>query len=174
MLKPMLNWTRGYSKEELDAAQERYGLIFPPDLVELLQERRPRKGYDWRHDDEAIKRALSWPLEGLIFDIENNDLWWSEWGERPASADERAEAIAGIVAKAPALVPILGHRYIPAQPHERGNPVFSVYQSDIIYYGSDLADYFDREFQPRSFDRDARPSPIRRIEFWSDLVDRNW
>ena len=42
---------------------------------------------------------------------------------------------------APKLVPIAGHRFIPEAPHEEGNPVFSVHQTDIIYYGRDLAEY---------------------------------
>jgi hypothetical protein len=46
--------------------------------------------------------------------------------------------------------------------------VFSVYQSDIIYYGRDLTDYLNREFRS-PMDR----SPIvgvRPVRFWSDLV----
>ena len=48
--------------------------------------------------------------------------------------------------------------------------MFSVYQSDVIYYGSDLADYFEREFGSRD-----RPWPqhLKHIRFWSDLVERN-
>jgi hypothetical protein len=158
------------AQTELDAAQEKYGLVFPPDLVALLRDRRPVLGYDWRSDDKEIREMLKWPLEGLLFDVENDALWWPEWGERPETAEERAEVLAEIVGKAPKLIPLVSHRYIPVEPHETGNPVFSVYQSDVIYYGADLADYFDREFvNPR------RP-PLQRfkhIPFWSDLVERD-
>ena len=34
----MENWTSGYSRTQLDDAQERYGLRFPPDLIELGKE----------------------------------------------------------------------------------------------------------------------------------------
>jgi hypothetical protein len=34
-------WTDGYTLDELYAAQERYRLRFPPDLIELLLDRRP-------------------------------------------------------------------------------------------------------------------------------------
>jgi hypothetical protein len=52
-------------------------------------------------------------------------------------------------------------RYIPAEPNESRNPVFSVHQTDIIHYGNDLADYFQREFQVPLPDRAARePRPI--------------
>jgi hypothetical protein len=41
---------------------------------------------------------------------------------------------------------LISHRYLPEKSHEPGNPVFSVYQADVIYYGADLIDYFEREF----------------------------
>lgn len=76
------------------------------------------------------------------------------------------------MAKAPKLIPILGHRYIPEEPHERGNPVFSVYQTDVIYYGADLEDYFRREFASAPWGAGA-VEPRKRVPFWSDLVERN-
>lgn len=163
-------WTDGYSQGELDDAQARYGLTFPPDLLALLLERRPIQGYDWRSDDEQIRAMLKWPLEGLLFDVDNNDLWWPEWGLRPDTQKARAEVVAAVVAHAPKLIPLVSHRYLPAEPNEAGNPVFSVYQSDVIYYGADLVDYFDREFGDPN-----RPLPhtAKRIPFWSDLVERN-
>ncbi|WP_197086969.1 hypothetical protein [Bradyrhizobium sp. LTSPM299] len=41
---------------------------------------------------------------------------------------------------------MLGHRYLPEQPHESGNPVFLIFYTDAIYYGANLNDYFEREF----------------------------
>lgn len=163
-------WAEGYTQAELDVAQERYGLVFPPDLLALFRDRRPVLGYDWRTDDKEIREMLRWPLEGLLFDVENNALWWPEWGERPRSAGERAEVLAAVVASSPKLIPLVSHRYLPAEPHEVGNPVFSVYQSDVIYYGADLEDYFDREFVDN---RRPLGGDIRHIRFWSELVERN-
>lgn len=48
--------------------------------------------------------------------------------------------------KQPVLVPVRGHRYLPAAPEPTRAPVLSVYQTDIIYYGADLADYCAYEF----------------------------
>ena len=160
-------WAEGYSQSELDAAQDRYEIVFPPDLVALFLDRRPVLGYDWRADDPEIRKMLTWPLEGLLFDVENAELWEPEWGERPGTAKARAEVLAKIVGSAPKLIPLVSHRYLPAEPHEAGNPVFSVYQSDIIHYGADLADYFEREFVDPS-----RPLPdqIKHIRFWPDFV----
>ena len=166
-------WTNGYTRSELIAAQERYGLRFPPDLLDLLLDRRPVVGWDWRTDDEGIRRALALPLDGLLFDLEHNDLWWPEWGERPASPEERAEVLTAMVKAAPRLIPLLAHRYLPEEPHEAGNPVFSVMQADVIYYGADLADYFEREFHPAPFQGRPVRDNLKFIPFWSALVTRN-
>lgn len=48
---------------------------------------------------------------------------------------------------APKLIPILSHRYQPGEPHLAGNPGSSVYQTDSIHDGDDLADYLAHEFQ---------------------------
>lgn len=163
-------WATGYTQAELDSAQARYDLVFPPDLVALLRDRRPVRAYDWRSDDSEIREMLKWPLQGLIFDVENKGLWWPEWGDRPEAVGARSEVLAKLVGDAPKLIPLVSHRYLPTEPHEAGNPVFSVYQSDVIYYGSDLIDYFEREFVDSGR---PLPRPIKRIRFWSDLVERD-
>jgi hypothetical protein len=166
-----MEWGPGYSQSELDAAQEKFGLVFPPDLIALLRDRRPPGGHDWTGDEGSIRRMLEWPLEGLLFDVEYSGLWWPEWGERPDRAAERADVVSAVVAAAPKLIPIYGHRFIPEEPHEAGNPVFSVHQSDIILYGTDLANYLDNEFsQPHRYELTGEVKPIR---FWSQTVERN-
>jgi hypothetical protein len=166
-------WTTGYTQAELNRAQEKFDLAFPPDLIALLRERRPADGHDWA-DDVAIRRALDWPFESLVAFLDLNPAWWwPEWGERPASAYGRKEVLQSVVARAPKLIPLIAHRYLPEQPHESGNPVFSLMGADVIYYGVDLADYFEREFAgiPRIYE--PLRQPIKHIPFWSDLVERN-
>ena len=160
-------WAAGYTAAELDDAQARFALRFPPDLVALLRDRRPAEGHDWTGPEEPIRRRLSWPLEGLLFDVENG-VWHRQWGERPPRAEARADVVRNLVAAAPRLIPILGHRYLPAEPCEAGNPVLSVYQSDIISYGRDLEDYLAHEFGGVT---GPVTGPVRRIRFWSDIVD---
>jgi hypothetical protein len=162
-------WAEGYTQEELDDAQEKYDLTFPPDLIALFLERRPVQGWDWRSDEPEIREMLERPCEGLIFDVEHDGLWWPEWGDRPDHENERAETLRAIVQQAPKLVPLVSHRYIPCEPNEAGNPVFSIHQSDVIYYGVNLDDYFEREF---GHPRRLVAKPMRHIRFWSKLVDR--
>jgi len=166
-------WTTGYTQGELDTAQEKYDLRFPPDMIELLLDRRIAKSFDWRTDHEYIRDRLRWPLEGMLFDVEENEFWLPDWGERPRKAAARREIVSAAVAAAPRLIPIYSHRYLPAEPHKTGNPVLSVYQTDIIYYGANLQNYLDNEFGPRarvggSSDYAREP---RRIRFWSDIID---
>ena len=57
---------------------------------------------------------------------------------------------------------------IPDRPNTSGNPVFSVHQTDIIYYGCDLRDYFVHEFFSGS-EMGVWPidtESMREIEFW--------
>jgi hypothetical protein len=165
----------GYSKIEIDEIQHRWKLTFPPDLVALLRNQRPlgegAGAFDWlTSSGEDIQGRLDWPFDSFLFDVEHDQLWWPEWGPRPESAHERRERLAKAFAEAPMLIPLFGHRYLPAEPREAGNPVFSVYQSDVIYYGANLQDWLRREFG--GWDADAWP-PIKRIRFWFEAVERN-
>jgi hypothetical protein len=163
-------WGPPYTEAELDAAQARFGFFFPPDLKAMLLEHRLAGALDWTRDHEKIAEMFEWPFEGLLFDVENNELWWPEWGPRPNDPADRAAELRRILAAAPRLIPVWGHRYIPETPHEAGNPVFSVHQADIIVYGANLDDYLWHEF-----DREAegvdRPAS-RTIAFWSEMVER--
>ncbi|MFX8441345.1 hypothetical protein ABTL81_20405, partial [Acinetobacter baumannii] len=80
-----------------------------------------------------------------LFDVENNAFWLAEWGSRPTETIARREIVQAAVAAAPTLIPLIGHRFLPSEPNEAGNPVFSVYQTDIIYYGANLEHYFNNE-----------------------------
>lgn len=49
-----------------------------------------------------------------------------------------------------------------------GHPVLSIYQTDIIIHGTDLADYINHEFGRGSISADWTPPPM--VPFWSDLL----
>ncbi len=73
--------------------------------------------------------------------------------------------------KVPKLIPIYSHRYIPSSLNEIGNPVYSVHQTDIIYYGKDLWDYFNIEFGNKMHKDIAFNEIKTKIPFWSELCE---
>jgi hypothetical protein len=63
---------------------------------------------------------------------------------------------------------VFGHRYLPSDPTYVPSPVFSVYQTDVIFYGDKLLDYVAHEFKAPPL----HPSNERTyVPFWSDLAD---
>ncbi len=167
-----IEWGPGLSAGELDAAERKWGLKFPPDLRFFLE--TMTGGSDsfthWaRTADEVIAERLAWPFEGFCFDIEHSDLWLPAWGPKPETLAGRIKAFRPFCEAAPKLIPIFSHRYLPSEPSAAGNPVFSVYQSDIIYYGANLGNYLENEFFGRW---DINPWPVKtRIAFWSDWAE---
>jgi hypothetical protein len=159
-LAPWVQFVPGLTDREVADIEARFGFQFPPDLRELLQYRLPcgqrpvaaipgsapiYSGFwDWRHGDvDELQSRLDCPLEGILFDIEQNEWWLAQWGTRPAALEAAFTIARERIAQAPRLIPIYGHRYLPDKPSEAGNPVLSVWQTDIMQYGHDLADYFE-------------------------------
>jgi len=175
-LNPNMDVSEPYTEAELDHVQGRWGLRFPPDLTSLLLKHRhlipgQRSNFDWIHSrPKVIESCLDWPLRGLWFDVQRNNLWWPEWGPKPADEAKQYQLLKEIIEAAPMLIPLFGHRYLPEEPYETGNPVFSVYQADTIHYGTDLADWQVQEANVNVF---ADPKPHKEIRFWSELVRRN-
>jgi hypothetical protein len=68
------------------------------------------------------------------------------------------------------MIPVYSHRYLPAGRGTYGHPVLSIYQTDIIVYGTDLPEYITSEFTERGhFIRpDWTPPPM--VPFWTDFV----
>jgi len=65
------------------------------------------------------------------------------------------------------MVPVFGHRFLPAGRGSFGHPVLSMYQTDVICYADDLLQYIGNEFGPEA----RRPAVARpTVRFWSDLV----
>lgn len=63
----------------------------------------------------------------------------------------------------------------PAEPCRCGNPVFSIVQTDIIYYGANLAHSLLNEFVDRAYELHTHAQEIRKIRIWSYLAeDWNW
>ncbi|MGW1062088.1 hypothetical protein [Micromonospora rubida] len=127
---------------------------------------------DWRDGDPAaVREQLEWPVDGVLFDVEQHAVWPATWGDHPAGRDEALETARLKLAQAPRLMPVYGHRFLPAGHGTLGHPVLSVWQTDIIYYGMDLADYIHQEFDGAGIDRmDPRWNPNATVTFWRDFL----
>lgn len=138
---------------------------------------------DWRDGDpESLRKALGWPVEGVLFDVRQY-FWFSEWGTKPADVEEAVEVAKSRLASVPQMVPLYGHRYLPPGRGTYGHPVLSMYQTDIICYGADLANYVQREFggpEAKQGDGDGdgdsegdaggQWNPRPTVPFWSELM----
>lgn len=199
-------WQAGLDEQQIDAVQRRWKLKFPKDYRQFLSVlNAPDRGmyhvgwsdeppygmvegddtpsfFDWRKDDDEIAYRLKWPAEGLFFDVNENDLWPESWGKQPDRAEDLLKKFAEIVATAPTLIPITGHRFLLADSLEAGNPVLSVWGSDIICYGSNLRKFLLLEFSGLiglDYNEVAENAGITReqieaIPFWGELMLRDW
>jgi hypothetical protein len=166
----------GLSDAEFGVIEKRYGFVFPSDLRDLLGHglltSKKHQGWgfpNWREpESEKLAKQLAWPVEGLLFDVEHNDLWLGEWGQRPEGTHDAVRLAQQLLRGVPTLVPVYNHRYICTEPSEPGNPILSIQQADIIYYGGDLEEFFDCQFfgkhLPESF-------PKRVVPFWHQFTD---
>lgn len=164
----------GLTNAEVSRVESIFTFRFPPDLRELLQYALPvsPRFPDWRNESgTSLKDRLDWPADGICFDIENNDFWWEEWGPKPLDTPSALNVARQAIAKAPVLIPIYSHRYIPSEPSLSGNPIFSVYQTDIIYYGKDIPNYFANEFSPKGEHHSLKYADVQSFRFWSQLVE---
>lgn len=138
----------GLSEEECEKIEATYGFTFPPDLKGILQEGVPvGPGFpNWRTGNvQHIRMRLNLPVLGLLHEVANSKFWWKAWGPRPVDIEQSIRTARNALRKYPLLVPMYGHCYIASSPSLAGNPVFFVYQKNIIYCGYDVADFFERE-----------------------------
>ncbi|MCX5129304.1 hypothetical protein [Streptomyces sp. NBC_00347] len=160
----------GLSERELDAVEARFGFRFSADHRVFLAAGLPhgsRSWPDWRNGDpEDLAERLSQPVEGVLFDVEHNGFWHPSWSPKPSGTSEALQVARSELAAVPQLVPVYSHRYLPGAAGEWGHPVLSVHQTDIIFYGNDLADYVRHEFTGRASTLPARAT----VDFWSYFV----
>ena len=160
--------TPGLTGAELTAIEQEFGFTFAADHRAFLAAGLPSgRGWpDWRGPDRAaLRERLAAPVEGVLFDVAENDFWYGGWGARPGPALEAVAVARKYLLTVPRMVPVFGHRYLPAGIAD--HPVLSMYQTDIIYYGNDLTDWLHREFG-----LGAPSATIGRatVPFWRDLL----
>lgn len=191
--QPGTRWSGGLSDAELAGVEERFGIRFPADhrlFLQVLHATEPRMAgarfvdgrrmesserpgfYHWLRDEAAIRAASAAVVAGLVFDVERNALWRDSWGVRPSDAAGRSARMTELVASAPPLFPIFGHRHVLA---DGPTLVLSVHQSDIIVYGADLREYLVNELGDLldlELDADWSSDDLETsgIPFWGELI----
>lgn len=162
----------GLSDSELAKLERAYGVVFGPEHRKLLQTALPTGSSawpDWRHGPaKDLQGRISWPTDSVIFDVHHDGFWPTSWGTRPQDPSARERQARNQLALVPRLLPLYGHRYLAVDPAFRPSPVFSVYQTDVIYYGDDLVDWVAREFGVA-----VRRTAAQRkhVPFWSNLAE---
>ena len=174
-----IQFDNGLTDYEIMQIQQKFDIRFPPDLKLFLQAGLPvaKTFPDWRKSltdkqtQQIIFDSLEDPLSGILFDIEQNGFWHSDWGQIPDLLPQRFSIARQHIKTYPKLIPIFSYRYIPSDPDENDNPVYSVYQTDIIYYGYNLATYLSKEFDFKLPDNFENPdTPKNTIKFWADIA----
>ncbi len=169
----------GMASGQISAVERAYGFNFPMSLADFHScgVPMPKSSLsdfpDWWNFDPQnvsdIKKWISAPVENLRSDV-HNGFWLNAWGERPENAEDALAVFDSLAEKAPKLIPVYGHRYIPVIEGVDDPPVISVVGQDIIYYGCNLSNYLKNEFV--SFTEPIDPDKIIRIPFWSDIIER--
>ncbi|KAL1540906.1 hypothetical protein AAHA92_25190 [Salvia divinorum] len=137
----------GLSESELALAEAEFGFAFPPDLKAVLSSGFPYgAGFpDWRSARVQLRAAIDLPIASVSFHIARNALWSKTWGPRPADPEKAMKIGRNALKRAPLLIPVFDHCYIPCNPCLAGNPIFYVDENRIFCCGFDLADFFERQ-----------------------------
>jgi hypothetical protein len=183
MKSKQVDFEIGLTDNEILQVENKFDILLPPDLKLFLKTELPisenfvnwRLGLKLKDEADKIFDRLNWPLEGMLFDLQSNEFWIKSWGCKPNNYKEKERIAKEKYSTFPKLIPIYSHRYIPSLPNEEGNPVFSVHQMDIIYYGYDLATYFANEFNFKlTSEFKLLDKPNREIDFWTKWVEEEW
>ncbi|WP_338743290.1 hypothetical protein [Actinomadura luteofluorescens] len=176
-----IEFAPGLTEAEFEEIEQTYGFEFADDHRAFLAEGLPLSGPSWpgrsgktpwpnwrKGVPAELRKQLEWPVEGALFDVERNGLWYSAWGQRPSDPAVAVDVARSHLERAPKLVPVRGHRYLPAGRGAFGHPVLSIVQTDIVFYGTDIADYITNEFDGGHISADWTPPPL--VTFWSDFL----
>ncbi|KAE8701206.1 putative zeaxanthin epoxidase [Hibiscus syriacus] len=148
----------GLSDAEFARAEAEIGFVFPPDLRAILSAGLPvGPGFpDWRSAGARLhlRASLDLPIAAISFQIARNTLWSKSWGFRPSDPGKALRVARNALKRAPLLIPIFNHCYIPCHPSLAGNPIFFIDENHVFCCGFDISTFFEREslFKSSEFD----------------------
>ncbi|KAE8693319.1 putative zeaxanthin epoxidase [Hibiscus syriacus] len=140
----------GLSDVEFARAEAEFGFGFPPDLRAILSAGLPvGPGFpDWRSNGARphLRVLLDLPIAAISFHIARNTLWSKSWRPRPSNPEKALRVARNALKRAPLLIPIFNHCYIPCNPSLAGNPIFFIDETQIFCCGFDISNFFDMEY----------------------------
>ena len=104
----------------------------------------------------------------MLRSIEDNQIWHPSWGPRPRERQHRDVVVRRLAAGGPQLIPIFGHRYLAGPGDRSGNPILSIYGSDVIVYASGLRVYLPFEL---GLESSGAGTKVALVPFWQDVID---
>lgn len=156
----------GLTDDEIARVEGTFGFQFADDHRAFLAVGLPvgASWPDWRGEGrKSLAKRLQLPAEGILFAVEWSRFWHDGWGQRPARMKDALRSARYQLARAPQLVPVCSHHYLPAGHGTSGHPVLSVVRAHVVVASATLVDYLEGKSGA-----DAVPT----VEFWSDLVKR--
>lgn len=131
-----------YTDEVFTKIEEIYGVVLPLEFKKVYRdfEQLPIGWHNWadfsRENTDYLKKQMKEVMVEIADEIDDIE-WNDNWGECPNAIHEVHHFIKSKMKSAPALMPIVGHRYIACEPTSV-SPVFSIVGSEIIYYSASL------------------------------------
>ncbi|KAI4327293.1 hypothetical protein L6164_019772 [Bauhinia variegata] len=185
--KALIDWLQssnipvaeGLSDSELTTIESTYHFCFPPDLRSIIQQGLPiSPGFpNWRSSSrQQLQILLNLPVLSILRRVSKHNFWHPSWGPKPYDAAQALDTARHLLTRAPPLVPIYRHCYIPSSPNLAGNPVFYIdHQGHVGLLSLDATGFFRKaDFISDTSGFEHHPvwaaTTPRRIEFWSDLA----
>jgi len=165
-LTPVIYGAPGLSSAEIASIEAQLGFRLPADFAYLFQNIRDPGGvfFPWSHfKKQKYDDSIRWVQQGIEFDVDRNKFWMDRWGKRPPTLAAALDIARKDFETWPKLLPIHAHRFLAAEPCQPGNPVFSIMQTDIIYYGADLVHYLLNEFVDHDHVRHTRAHELIKL-----------
>lgn len=167
MLDDTVTMTPGLTDDEFARIEGEFSFEFADDHRAFLSTGLPvgESWPDWRSGaHRGLKTRLRLPAAGILFAVEWRGFWCGDWGERPARMKDALRSAHYHLARVPQLVPVHSNHYLPAGRDTSGNPVLSVYKTDVTLCATDISAYLGRDLEP---DQSPQASIV---PFWSDLI----
>lgn len=159
-----------YTDEVFTKIEEIYGLVLPLEFKKVYRdfEQLPIGWHNWadfsRENTDYLKKQMKEVMGEMTDQIDEIE-WNDNCGECPNTIHDVHHFIKSKMKSAPALMPIVGHRYIACEPTAI-SPVFSIVGSEIIYYSASLTDFL----KGKTITQETELTDLTQIAFWSEIA----